>query len=71
MFNRHQALFRRVLELMMRPLDPYQKPAIRFQSLDDLPAIHGGYYNYHAEEKQKKSGIKTISTSRLLRKICW
>jgi hypothetical protein len=36
-----------MLELVMGAAHSDQKPPIRFQLLDDLLAIHGGYYNHH------------------------
>lgn len=35
-----------MLELVMGASHPDQKPPIRFQLLDDLLAVHGGYYNH-------------------------
>jgi hypothetical protein len=45
-FDRHQAWLGGVPELMMRAFDPYQEPSVRFRWPDDLPTVHGGYYNY-------------------------
>lgn len=39
-----------MLKLVMRALDPRQKPAIRFQMLDELLAVHGGYCNHSTEK---------------------
>jgi hypothetical protein len=44
--DRHQARLGRMLELVMRAFDPRQKPAIGFELLDYLFAVHGGYYNH-------------------------
>jgi len=45
-----QARLAQMLELMVRTLNPRQKPAFRFQLLDDLLAIHGGYNNHQTSE---------------------
>jgi len=42
----NQARLGRMLELVMRAFDPHQKPAIGFELLDDLLAVHSGYYNH-------------------------
>lgn len=36
-----------MFELVVRAFDSGQKPAIRFQLLDDLSAVHGGYCHHH------------------------
>jgi len=35
-----------MLELVMGASYPDQKPSIRFQLLDELLTLHGGYYNH-------------------------
>ena len=49
MLDRHQARFGRVLELVMRAFDSCLGPAVGFQLLDELLAVHGGYYNHYIE----------------------
>lgn len=52
MLDRHQARLGRVLELVMRAFDPSQKPAVRLQLPDDLPAVHGGYYDHRQDNRK-------------------
>ena len=42
MFNRDQAWLGRMLELVMRAINTRQNPAVCFQLLDELFAVHGG-----------------------------
>lgn len=51
-----------MLELVMRAIDPRQTPAVRFQSLDELPAVHGGYYNHHEQKINAPSDNERLVT---------
>ena len=54
--DRHQARFGGMLELVMRAFDARQAPAICFQLLDDLLAVHGGYYNHRRAKGNSTAG---------------
>lgn len=72
LLDRHQARLAQMLELMVRTLNPRQKPAFRFQLLDDLPAIHGGYNNHRTSEVNPSNttpfSLKVISPAVVIAK---
>jgi len=47
-----------MLELVVRTFHAGEIPALRFQLLDDLLAIHGGYYNHNSAENQHNNHSK-------------
>ena len=52
MLHSNQTRFGWVFELMMRALHSRQHPTIRFEFLNELPAVHGGYDNHFGREVQ-------------------
>jgi len=69
MFDRHQVRLAQMLELMVRTLNPRQKSAFRFQLLDNLPAIHGGYNNHQTGQVNPRNTTPFSSICRKASKI--
>lgn len=57
MRNADVAGFRWVTKDMMTTLHAPQRPTIRFQVLDNLLAVHGGYYNHPKTEDNTRSTV--------------
>jgi hypothetical protein len=45
--DRYQAGLARMFELVVGALHTYQGPSVGFELLDEVFAVHGGYYTHH------------------------
>jgi len=64
MLHRDKAWLCRVFELMMRASHTRQNPAICFEIMDELPAVHGGYDNHRARKMQERSRDTELGSTR-------